>query len=237
MDSTAQAQWANHFTVKSESSSRLYTIARRVSGKDADTWACECPGFKAHKRLDPQTGRVTCKHLLAAVLPGPYPAETPAKSASVADTRRAFSDAAYDHYDPAVEGFGNPDDWFQRAEQAARGRGYYRGRAGERTDTGTGRGRRQQGRTGGQRQRSRQEQERERDWRQQTSYAPPTGTAADLRLLGLDAMPAHVEQLKKAMREMAKKMHPNYQPHLDTHEGRKAFTAMFDAYERLLRFY
>lgn len=44
-------QWEFRFEIKSESSSRLYIIARNKLTK---LWGCSCPGWKSHRR---------CKHL------------------------------------------------------------------------------------------------------------------------------------------------------------------------------
>lgn len=43
--------WTNRFQIKSETSSRLYTVAQR---KSDGSWGCSCPGWKSHR---------TCKHL------------------------------------------------------------------------------------------------------------------------------------------------------------------------------
>ena len=154
--------WANHMDIKSETSSRMYTVAQCISGKNAGTWGCNCPGFKAHKKVNPLTGRVTCKHLDNMGLLGPFPSDAPAKKAVAADTRHSFSDEAYRHYDTS-EGFGSPDEWAEQAEQWAYGKGRYRGGTGQRS-----------------------------------------GRSADMRLLGLDRMPEHVDGLKDAMRRMAR---------------------------------
>lgn len=45
------AGWKNRMEIRSESSSRLYTVAQR---KTDNTWACSCPGWKRWR---------TCKHL------------------------------------------------------------------------------------------------------------------------------------------------------------------------------
>jgi hypothetical protein len=50
------AQWRNRFEIRSESSTRLYTVAQR---KSDGTWGCSCPGWKTRR---------TCKHL-SAMLP------------------------------------------------------------------------------------------------------------------------------------------------------------------------
>ena len=68
-------------------------------------------------------------------------------------------------------------------------------------------------------------------------YAPPPrqrqygSFAADMKLLGLSEMPLDVKGLVSAMRKQAKVLHPDFG---GTSE---AFTAMFMAYERLLRRY
>ncbi len=57
-------QWQNRFTIKSESSNRLYIVSQHKTNKH---WACSCPGWKAHRN---------CKHLAALQLPPkeePYP--------------------------------------------------------------------------------------------------------------------------------------------------------------------
>jgi hypothetical protein len=38
-------------------------------------------------------------------------------------SRRSFSDAAYQHYDPKTEGYGSADEWIAAAEALASGRG------------------------------------------------------------------------------------------------------------------
>ena len=44
-------QWVNRFTVKSQSSKAVYTVAqRRTDG----VWGCSCPGWRHHRK---------CKHL------------------------------------------------------------------------------------------------------------------------------------------------------------------------------
>lgn len=53
----------------------------------------------------------------------------------------------------------------------------------------------------------------------------------DLRLLGLNAMPATAKDLVKAMRKMAMKLHPDFGG------DAKAFDAMHQAYERLVKRY
>jgi hypothetical protein len=65
----------HRFQIKSESGSKLYTIAQSRSGL---WWACSCPGFIGH-------GGKQCKHLRALGLPGyhqPFEATLPAASES-----------------------------------------------------------------------------------------------------------------------------------------------------------
>jgi len=50
-------QWTNRFTVRSESSDRLYTIAQNKKKKH---WACSCPAWRIHRK---------CKHLSAVGVP------------------------------------------------------------------------------------------------------------------------------------------------------------------------
>ena len=182
-------QWTNQREIKSSSSSRLYVVAERLQdGQPTGLWGCSCPqGKLAIKK------QKACKHLITMGLPPylgrPWSRSTVATS-SKADTRHAFSDAAYAHYDTS-NGFGTAEEWIRIAEGRAQGRGRYR---------------------------------------------PPPRTSPrwhtqddDLRLLGLDAMPADAKGLVKAMRKMAMKLHPD-------HGGdRWAFQEMIMAYERLLK--
>jgi hypothetical protein len=80
------AQWTNRFTVRSQSSSSLYTVAqRRTDG----TWGCSCPGWRHHRR---------CKHLtdilrrLAALPPQALAAVDPDVLAMLASARTAYLD-------------------------------------------------------------------------------------------------------------------------------------------------
>jgi len=50
-------QWINRFTVRSETSTNLYTVAQNRRKRH---WACSCPGYRTHR---------TCKHLRALALP------------------------------------------------------------------------------------------------------------------------------------------------------------------------
>jgi hypothetical protein len=50
-------QWTNRFTVKSESSDRLYVVAQNIAKRH---WGCDCPGWRTRRK---------CKHLEAIGLP------------------------------------------------------------------------------------------------------------------------------------------------------------------------
>lgn len=50
-------QWENRFTIRSESSNRLYTVAQH---KKKRHWACSCPAWLTRRK---------CKHLDAIGLP------------------------------------------------------------------------------------------------------------------------------------------------------------------------
>jgi hypothetical protein len=49
------AQWEMRLEIDSETSTRVYTVARNKANK---TWGCSCPGWKSRR---------TCKHLNAMV--------------------------------------------------------------------------------------------------------------------------------------------------------------------------
>ena len=85
------AEWTNQFQIKSQSSTRIYIVAQRISD---GSWGCSCPGWKANRR---------CKHLqtLQPTLEG----------SAKRGNHHSFSDAAYEHYDASVSGYGSPDDW------------------------------------------------------------------------------------------------------------------------------
>jgi hypothetical protein len=104
-------QWANRIEVKSSSSSRVYIVAQRVS---TGLWECSCPGWKSRRK---------CKHLKAMNLDTVAPI-TPASKGWGTGDNFTFTDGAYDHYDPWREGFGSESQWYQQAEQWARGRRY-----------------------------------------------------------------------------------------------------------------
>lgn len=61
------AQWTNRIEIRSETSSRLYTVAQRRSD---GSWGCGCMGWKRYRR---------CKHL-DAILPLIASAERAPKS-------------------------------------------------------------------------------------------------------------------------------------------------------------
>ncbi len=44
-------EWTNRFSIRSETSSNLYTVAQK---KSDGSWGCSCPGWKRHRN---------CKHL------------------------------------------------------------------------------------------------------------------------------------------------------------------------------
>lgn len=50
-------QWEMRFEIKSESSNRVYTVARN---KKTQHWGCSCPGYCAHRK---------CKHLRSMGVP------------------------------------------------------------------------------------------------------------------------------------------------------------------------
>lgn len=50
-------QWTNRFTIKSETSNRVYVVAQHKTHRH---WGCDCPGWKRHR---------TCKHLNVMQLP------------------------------------------------------------------------------------------------------------------------------------------------------------------------
>jgi hypothetical protein len=200
---SAADRWQNRTEIHSESSSRVYTIAQRVGGPNAGTWGCSCPGFKGHRVVDAE-GRTSCKHLKTMGLKGPLEQHHPLMETAEYLVRGtvAFSESAYRHYDTS-DGFGSPEEWFRQAEEAARGRGSYRG----------------------------SDEYRRSSYRRPSSTRSAPRVSSDMELLGLTEMPADVGGLKSAMRRMAFKTHPDYG---GTEAG---FTAMFKAYERLLRSY
>lgn len=111
-------QWANRMTIKSETSSREYTIAQRINVEVPESdwlWECSCPGWKAYRR---------CKHLKAMGLQTQAPITPRAKGEGISDNW-TFTDDAYIHYDPSREGYGSWQDWSDLAERMIRGRGRY----------------------------------------------------------------------------------------------------------------
>lgn len=103
----------NHMEIKSESSSRVYIVAQRIS---TGLWECSCPGWKGYRK---------CKHLTKMGLPSVAPI-TPAPKGMGSGDNFGFSDAAYAHYD-IRDGYGSADEWMRQAEEHAAGRGRYRG--------------------------------------------------------------------------------------------------------------
>jgi hypothetical protein len=177
--------WTDQFEIKSSSSSRKYTVARKVvHGVPTDTWGCDCPGWKAY--------RGECKHLANMGLKSCEPRIQPRPKGFGVTDNENFTDAAYKHYNVSTEGFGNPGEWFRLAEEMARGR---------------------------------------------KRYAPPPrnrsfgSLAEDMKLLGLTEMPAEVKGLVRNMRVKARLLHPDFGG------SKEEFTAMFMAYERLLKRY
>lgn len=64
-------QWTNRFEIRSESSTRIYTIAQHKKGR---YWGCSCPAWRAHRK---------CKHLSEIGLPNHQrPYEVQLKEAS-----------------------------------------------------------------------------------------------------------------------------------------------------------
>jgi hypothetical protein len=106
--------WADRIEIKSESSSRIYVVARNVS---TGAWGCSCPGWKSHR---------TCKHLKSMGLAaGTHEVTRPAARGRGVQSAN-FTDSAYKHYDVRANGgFGSPDEWFRLAEQMAHGRKRY----------------------------------------------------------------------------------------------------------------
>lgn len=103
-------QWTNRIEIRSETSSRIYVIAQRVS---TGAWECSCPGWKRYRH---------CKHL-ETMVPSQLPAAPP--RATGESDGSTFRDSAYRHYDPR-HGFGSAEEWVRAAEEAAWGRGRYR---------------------------------------------------------------------------------------------------------------
>lgn len=113
--------WRNHMEIKSETSSRLYTVSELVrSGIPTGTYGYSCPGWKRFGE---------CKHLTTMGLPSARERKAvttgPQTYKQRVQNAHSFSDAAYDHYDTR-NGFGSADEWIRIAEERARGRGRYR---------------------------------------------------------------------------------------------------------------
>lgn len=220
-------QWVNRIAIKSESSSRLYTISQRAPGGLAEPWYCSCPIFCTRRQI--RDGRVSCKHLRAQRKEGPKNESATAAPVRPA-ARSSFTDADYQHYDPSREGYGSPEEWYRQAEDAAFGSGYRSWSRAEREA--------ERRRAEAEREQNRRERERRHRQRRRPHAPPPPrrepGLAADLVLLELDELPTDARELKAAMRRMAFKVHPD---HDHTPGARERFIAMFAAYERLLKRY
>ncbi len=67
--------WRHRFEIRSETSSRLYTVAQR---KSDGSWGCSCPGWKTRR---------ACKHL-KTIMPHLATLEGPAKAAALHAPRR-----------------------------------------------------------------------------------------------------------------------------------------------------
>ena len=106
-------QWANRIEIRSETSSRVYVVAERIS---TGLWECSCPGWKSRRR---------CKHLTAMGKETQAPIH-PAPSGLGSGDNHTFTDAAYAHYNPNQDGFGTWREWVRQAEEQARGRQHYR---------------------------------------------------------------------------------------------------------------
>ncbi|MFA5491005.1 MAG: hypothetical protein WC284_17640 [Candidimonas sp.] len=129
-----KAGWTHRFEIKSESSSRIYVVAKRISDGE---WGCSCPGWRTRRH---------CKHLSAMAhirsqidsLDGigqhqptivtvsedtanavsttvRRPRSVEAEEKHKERVRRSFTDEAYKHYDTS-NGFGNVKDWERMAE-------------------------------------------------------------------------------------------------------------------------
>lgn len=178
-------QWGTRIEVKSASSSKIYIVSEKLDhGRPTGTYGCSCPGWKSYGGQ--------CKHLRSMGYMSCRPRREPRPKGHGVSDNRAFSDAAYAHYN-IRDGYGSADEWIRQAEEHARGRGKYRS-------------------TG---------------YRTSATNNKPT----DMQLLGLSEMPAIVDGLKRAMRKMAKKLHPDFGG------DPKAFGDMIMAYERLLKMY
>lgn len=76
-------RWVNRFTVKSTSSSSVYTVSQQ---RGKDTWECSCWGWKRHRH---------CKHvtdILSRLARLPEEQLTPAVSAMLLSARTAYLD-------------------------------------------------------------------------------------------------------------------------------------------------
>lgn len=205
-------QWVHRFEIRSESSDRLYVVAkRRTTGE----WGCSCMGWKRtrnckHLRaVSPVTRQIDAVDGIGPAIghrPAPTAAAAPgalavarrqpkseaARAAAKERARASFSDAAYAKYD-AAGGFGSPEEWvrlaagmFDRVEV----------HAGDQALS-----------SGGKRMTGRRE--------------------AMLAVLGADWMPDSLAELKKVARRKMRLVHP------DVGGSADEFRKVFAAYERL----
>jgi hypothetical protein len=110
--------WTNQTEIKSETSSRIYIVAEKVTdGVPTGTWGCSCPGWKGYGGQ--------CKHLASMGLRSCRESRRAIpRTSAPAKRSNGFSDDAYSHYDIS-NGFGSPEEWIRLAEQRAYGRGRY----------------------------------------------------------------------------------------------------------------
>lgn len=219
MSTVRLAQWVNGFDVHSGSSTRIYRISEKViDGVPSGYWMCNCPGAKSHGH---------CKHLEATgktPVPRPgsprrEPVSEEARERQRQRTRAAFSDSAYEHFDPnQFAGFGSYGEWMRAADEAAARYGKWRSKHGE---------------------------DRARRAAAGQQGAKPK-VHPDLAALGLIEYPAVAADLSRAMRRRAIVLHPDK---IDAHrrcpervpgtvyktcKHEDRFVAMMAAYDRLL---
>jgi hypothetical protein len=106
--------WINPVEIKSETSSRKYTVSELViMGIPTGTYGCSCPGWKAYGK---------CKHLTAMHLRSAREPTIPAPKGLGKSDNSTFQDEAYDHYDPYLSRPGSSSEWLQLAGQLRGGR-------------------------------------------------------------------------------------------------------------------